>query len=44
MKNLISSNAAIVHFVKANLGIGITAIHIGFKYSGLLVGVFGKEN
>ena len=41
MKNLISSNAAIVHLVKANLAIGIMAIPIGFKYSGLLVGVFG---
>ena len=44
MKNLISSNAAIVHLVKANLAIGIMAIPIGFKYSGLLFGVLGNES
>ena len=42
-ENLLTSTAAAIHIIKANLAVGIMAIPIGFKYSGIAVGVIGKN-
>ena len=42
-RQLISSSAATVHMIKANWGFGIMALPLCFHYSGLAVGVLGKQ-